>query len=146
MKGINERLHIVVNGLFDGNKAKFAKAIGIAPTSISNYLSGKRQSTPSAEMLEKILNVVENLSAEWLLAGKGPMLKDSPSKEVRQSSHGDNSTNVYGDGNQVNVPPGDTERLQERIRHLEEMVAEKEKMISEKERIIRLYETVMGKK
>lgn len=81
MSNINERLQIIVDELFDGNKAKFAKSIEIAPTSISNYLSDKRQSKPSADMLEKIINVVEILSAEWLLTGKGEMLKSSSPKE-----------------------------------------------------------------
>lgn len=81
MSSINERLQIIVNELFDGNKAKFAKSIEIAPTSISNYLSDKRQSKPSADMLEKIINVVECLSAEWLLTGKGEMLKSASVKE-----------------------------------------------------------------
>lgn len=53
MSSINERLQTIVDKLFDGNKAKFAKSIEIAPTSISNYLSDKRQSKPSADMLEK---------------------------------------------------------------------------------------------
>lgn len=74
MQSINERLQIIIDELFGGNKAKFAKAIEIAPTSISNYLSDKRQSKPSADMLEKIINVVENISAEWLLTGNGKML------------------------------------------------------------------------
>lgn len=75
MGSINKRLQIVIDQLFDGNKARFAKAIEIAPTSISNYLSDKRQSKPSADMLEKIVNVIDNLSAEWLITGRGPMLK-----------------------------------------------------------------------
>ena len=73
MSSINERLQTIVDKLFDGNKAKFAKSIEIAPTSISNYLSDKRQSKPSADMLEKIINVVDNLSAEWLL-GEQPVV------------------------------------------------------------------------
>ena len=81
MSSINERLQTIVDKLFDGNKAKFAKSIEIAPTSISNYLSDKRQSKPSADMLEKIINVVDNLSAEWLLAGKGEMLTHNNNEE-----------------------------------------------------------------
>ena len=80
MDSINERLQVVINELFDGNKAKFAKAIGIAPTSISNYLGEKRQSKPSSDMLEKILNSVEDISADWLLTGNGEMLKQ-PSRD-----------------------------------------------------------------
>lgn len=81
MSSINDRLQIIINELFGGNKAKFAKSIDIAPTSMSNYLSEKRQSKPSSDMLEKIINVVDGLSAQWLLTGKGDMMNvnDRPS-------------------------------------------------------------------
>lgn len=75
MDSINDRLQIIVNEFFEGNKAQFAKAVNIPPTSISNYFNEKRQSKPSSEMLCKILNVVDKLSSEWLLTGKGSMLK-----------------------------------------------------------------------
>ena len=42
METINDRLQWIVNEKFDGNKAAFAKAIGIVPTSISNYLGKHR--------------------------------------------------------------------------------------------------------
>lgn len=87
MQSINERLQIIIDELFGGNKAKFAKAIEIAPTSISNYLSDKRKSKPSADMLEKIINVVENISAEWLLTGEGDMLTQK--KEAPKTSSAD---------------------------------------------------------
>lgn len=38
-------------------------------------------------MLEKIINVVEVLSAEWLLTGKGEMLKSSSQKETTPISN-----------------------------------------------------------
>ena len=81
MDSINDRLQIIVNEFFDGNKAQFAKAVNIPPTSISNYFNEKRQSKPSSEMLCKILNVVDELSPEWLLTGKGSMLKSSTAQK-----------------------------------------------------------------
>lgn len=66
---ITERLQYIVNELFNGNKAAFAKKIGIAPTSISNYLSRERASKPSSDMLEKIINSVESVNPKWLLTG-----------------------------------------------------------------------------
>lgn len=67
---IAERLQYIVEELFDGNKAAFARAIGIAPTSISNYLGKDRASKPSSDILEKIVNSVEKVNAYWLLTGK----------------------------------------------------------------------------
>ena len=68
---ITERLQYIIEELFDGNKAAFARAIGIAPTSISNYLGKDRASKPSSDILEKIVNSVEKVNAYWLLTGKG---------------------------------------------------------------------------
>ena len=68
---INERMQYIVDERFNGNKASFAKAIGIAPTSISNYLSKSRASKPTSDILGEIINVVHDLNASWLLTGKG---------------------------------------------------------------------------
>lgn len=68
---ITERLQYIVDQLFGGNKAAFARAIDIAPTSISNYLGKERASKPSSDILEKIVNSVERVNAYWLLTGKG---------------------------------------------------------------------------
>lgn len=68
---ISERLQYIIEELFDGNKAAFARTIGIAPTSISNYLGKGRASKPSSDILEKIVNSVEKINAYWLLTGKG---------------------------------------------------------------------------
>ena len=71
---ITERLQTIVNELFEGRKASFAKCIGIAPTSVSNYLSKERASKPSSDLLEKIINSVDYINPRWLLTGEGEML------------------------------------------------------------------------
>lgn len=60
----------IADVFFGGNKAAFAKAIGIAPTSITNYIGKQRASKPSSDLLEKIVNSLE-VDAMWLLTGKG---------------------------------------------------------------------------
>ena len=72
---INQRMQIIVDKKFSGNKAAFAEAIGMAPNSISNYLGKKRLSTPSADLLEKIVNSL-GINAYWLITGVGRM--DTP--------------------------------------------------------------------
>lgn len=74
---ITKRLQYIVDERFNGNKAAFAKAIDIAPTSISNYLGRERSSKPSSEILEKIINSIEDLNAKWLLTGKGDPFTNS---------------------------------------------------------------------
>lgn len=73
MDTINDRMQTIVDRCFDGNKSQFAKALDLPPTSISNYLGDKRKSKPSSDILCKILNVVNDLSARWLLTGTGNM-------------------------------------------------------------------------
>lgn len=73
---INERMQYIVDQRFDGNKAAFAKTIGIPPTSISNYLSKSRTSKPTSDILGEIINGVDNINASWLLTGKGDPFVD----------------------------------------------------------------------
>lgn len=68
---INERMQFIVDKKFNGNKSAFAKALGIAPTSISNYLSKSRASKPTSDILEQIVNIVNDVNALWLLTGNG---------------------------------------------------------------------------
>lgn len=68
---INERMQFIVDKKFNRNKAAFAKALGVAPTSISNYLSKSRASKPTSDILGQIVNIVDDVNALWLLTGNG---------------------------------------------------------------------------
>lgn len=70
---INERIQQLVDELFNGNKAAFAKAIGKAPTTVANIL-GARKTTPSSDFVESIKNSIENINLLWLMTGVGEML------------------------------------------------------------------------
>jgi len=70
---INERIQLIVDELFNGNKAKFANSIVIPQTTVSNVLT-KRKSNPSADFLEAIANSIESINLRWLLTGSGEML------------------------------------------------------------------------
>lgn len=71
---INERFQQIINNLYSGNKRAFSREIGVSPTVIENIV-GKRQGKPSFEVTNKTVTSVQNLDAEWLLTGKGTMLK-----------------------------------------------------------------------
>lgn len=121
METINDRLQWIVNEKLDGNKAAFAKAIGIVPTSISNYLGKQRASKPSVDMIAKIVNVL-NVDARWLLTG------EETAKVEQVLTHGDFSpASIHGDVVNGNM---DIAVLQEKVKHLEELLAEKERLIS----------------
>lgn len=76
METINDRMQQIADVFYGGNKAAFAKAIGIAPTSITNYIGKQRASKPSSDLLEKIVNSLD-VDAMWLLTGKGEMKRRS---------------------------------------------------------------------
>lgn len=57
----------------------FEKSIGISNGSFGGQL--KKNRTIGIDRLENILKVYPDLSAEWVLTGKGTMLKDAESYE-----------------------------------------------------------------
>jgi len=54
--------------------SKFADEIGVQRSSISHILSGRNN--PSLDVVQKILKRFPDINPEWLLAGKGPMIKE----------------------------------------------------------------------
>ena len=83
---IKERLQFIVDNRFEGNKAAFAEAIGIKPTTISNYIGrGERTSKPSSEILESIVNSVQDINTYWLLTGEGDPFNGNDI--ITQASH-----------------------------------------------------------
>lgn len=76
METINDRMEIIVNYMFDGNKSAFAKAIGLGSTGLSNYISKQRRSRPSVEMVINIVKVT-GVSYSWLLTGEGAMMQQA---------------------------------------------------------------------
>ena len=71
---INERFETIIEVLFRGNKRAFAKAVGISPTVVENVV-GARQGKPSYDVIEKVC-ANANISAEWLIMGKGNLVTD----------------------------------------------------------------------
>lgn len=122
---INDRIEMLVNQRFDGNKAAFAKSIGLLPTGLSNYLGKQRRSKPSVDMVAKIV-VTLGVDARWLLTGE-----EIPKKEV----HTEGDYSPASDSGDVSVVVGDTV-LAERVKLLQQLIDEKDERIAElKERI-----------
>ncbi|WP_302303417.1 helix-turn-helix domain-containing protein [Paraprevotella xylaniphila] len=65
----SEMLECLINYYTDGNKAKFSTHIGVKPQTVSAWLS---RNTFDAEV---IYEKCEGVSADWLLSGKGEMIK-----------------------------------------------------------------------
>ena len=65
---INDRIEMLINERFNGNKAAFAKSIGLPPTGLSSYISKQRRSKPSIDLVISIVQA-HNVDALWLLTG-----------------------------------------------------------------------------
>lgn len=79
----------------DLSASAFAKKIGVKTSqAIYDLLSGKTR-TLSSDILNKMVSCYPSFSVEWLMTGEGEMIKPS----VQQTSYGDHSPNVNGDGN-----------------------------------------------
>ena len=122
---INDRMEQLANQMFDGNKAAFAKAIGLHPSAISSYLSQQRRSKPNIDM---VTNIIVKLKVDplWLLTGE-----ETPKKEV----HTEGDYSPASDSGDVSVVVGDAV-LAERVKLLQRLIEEKDERIAElKERI-----------
>lgn len=57
------------------SSARFAEIIGVQPSSVSHILSGRNN--PGFDFIQKILGSYPFLNAEWLIMGKGNMMKNT---------------------------------------------------------------------
>lgn len=71
-----EMLNALINHYEGGNKSQFAKRLGVSAQGLSTWLSRNTFDT------ELIYSKCENVNPEWLLTGKGNMLKE----QERQNS------------------------------------------------------------
>lgn len=132
METINDRMEILVNERFNGNKAAFAKAIAVEPTTMSSYLGNKRRSKPSVDMVTKIV-VSLNVDARWLLTGEEDEKHNNVS--VGDKSDGNVAIGSHNSVGNVTTNAGDTAVLEERIKSLEALLAEKERLIKVYEKL-----------
>lgn len=78
-----DRLKAIIAYYSDGKPSQFAKSIGVSPSTISSWLS--RDSMDYDLLFAKC----ENLSSEWLLTGRGEMLKtESGENDVQKAPEG----------------------------------------------------------
>ena len=66
------------------SSSKFAEIVGVQRSSISHILSGRNK--PSLDFLQKILSNFPTINADWLIIGKGEMLKSSQQAEINFES------------------------------------------------------------
>ncbi len=83
-----ERLEAIIEQYSSGKPSVFAKLMGVAPSTISSWLS---RDTMDYDL---IFAKCENISPEWLLTGKGSMLKGTEDTPIAH----------YTDNPQMDIP------------------------------------------
>lgn len=77
MVDIALQIQSIIDERFNHNKAAFARAVGISPTTLASYLSTKKASKPTSDFLCDVVDKL-GISAVWLLTGQGDMADEQP--------------------------------------------------------------------
>lgn len=81
ISNINERILYLIENQYNDNQKKFAESIGYSAQVVFNIVSG-RKTNPSYDVLNSIISTNDDINSEWLLTGKGEMLKDGAPTET----------------------------------------------------------------
>lgn len=75
---ITNRLIIITDELFSGNKSSFGKIVGYDESRIRSYTHNniKERSMPTSEFIAAVVKYVE-VNPEWLLLGEGEMIRSN---------------------------------------------------------------------
>jgi hypothetical protein len=130
--GVNDRILYLIDSQLGGNKKKFAERIGFAPQVVFNIVSG-RKSKPSFDVLEAIISSFDEISPEWLLTGKGAMLRDQSAPEVAPPPSEPAFPGFIEEIKSLSVKVG---RLEAENEHLRAAIEAKQREIEAKQREI----------
>ncbi len=83
METINQRIQIIVDERFGGNKSKLATLAEIKVSTLTNIL-GPRKTEPSYSVMAKIEKAVSGLDHNWFMYGMGEMMTSAPPNIVKE--------------------------------------------------------------
>ncbi|MEG2164354.1 MAG: hypothetical protein RRY55_07770 [Bacteroidales bacterium] len=96
-----------------------------------------RGSAITYQTISLILSSFEDISPEWLLTGKGEMLRaEQHIGDIKNSTIVGGT--VSGSGNMISNNASESESYKKEVEHLKIIINEKDKQLAEKERIINL--------
>lgn len=93
---INQRIKEIAEKLFDGNISELARVSGVNQPALRDIV-GTKQAKPRFEILNSIVDSSTlNIEAEWLLTGKGEMMKSSTVQEniIKEDTSGYSMANT----------------------------------------------------
>lgn len=80
---VANRINVLIEELGE-NRNSFSNKIGVTPSTIATAIS--RNKGVSSDLLQKIIDVFTNVNINWLLTGKGEILKNSSTDIVVMES------------------------------------------------------------
>jgi hypothetical protein len=99
MQTISERLGELI-GKLGHNVNSFSKEIGYSNNNVTiGRIISDKEKMPSAETMQKISNRFTDVNLDWLLTGKGKMLKSHYQHNEVQNNSG--VVGISGDGNSI---------------------------------------------
>jgi transcriptional regulator with XRE-family HTH domain len=123
---MKERLNEILKH-FKINASQFADQIGVQRASVSHVLSGRNK--PGFDFIQKIIDAYPTLSAEWLITGKGDILKSKISKqdlftemEIEGNETVEEIIKSRKTLNQKSVPDSDPGKKALRVRNIEKII------------------------
>jgi transcriptional regulator with XRE-family HTH domain len=108
----------------DTNKSHIAQKLGIKPNVFSEIL--KNRMNVGTDLISLFCEEY-NISADWLLSGKGQILKKSEEKSTNVSIIDNNSQQISYDINKNNI---EIKELIDRITELKQQLDSKDKIIT----------------
>jgi transcriptional regulator with XRE-family HTH domain len=123
---MKERLNEILKH-FKINASQFADQIGVQRASVSHVLSGRNK--PGFDFIQKIIDAYPALSAEWLITGKGDILKSKISKqdlfserEIEGNETVEEIIKSKKTLNQKSIPDSDPGKKALRVRNIEKII------------------------
>ena len=132
---INERIAQIVTQLGNGKNTVIASFIGVSEGNIRGYVKGVM---PKQDVLEKIVTKLD-INPEWLLTGRGEMLKS-------QSGMGESASNVIQGNHNSNNVQHIAEGDRREVDHLKEIIRMKDALLKCKESENELLREIIKKK
>jgi transcriptional regulator with XRE-family HTH domain len=136
-KTLQERLTKLISTLGFDKDILFARHVGISGQSLSNYLTG-RVSSPSMNLVEKIVTAIPELNARWLITGEGQVLNHNQRKLIESTPQAINEPEIAYSTR--------VEILELESKYLTESLAAKDKLLASRDELIEALQRMSRQK
>lgn len=124
----NERVLFIITHYCKGNKAEFARVLGVKPQTVNGWCTRNI----SSSVYKQILDKYKNISRMWLLTGEGSIFND-PS--IEPTIYNVTADKITSNGSSTNYGKGNTihqgSEMLDVVKRQLEMLEKQQKMMSD---------------